>query len=484
MSARLRPPRNASVGFVPILLANLVPLAGVVRLGWDADTLVTTYTLELFLAVPVTALKTLFAQRPPRSDRDSNFISPSRELTRKRGSVVLSRWLPPVYPRTVPFIASLAVPMAWLAAFLVLALSEANALTAVFSRPTVVVSVLGLLVSQAIDTWRDYIRGGRYQETSPDTVAEQAARQTLFVVSLLLVLEGVTRESRPASITTVVLAVFVGGKLLTEWASYRASHDDAADTMGFTGWLAGPKQGPESTDGPDVPTAEPDTRVQTDSTAVAATAAFRTVDPKHGLFYFSVGFLFWLLSAGATANVTDSSLAVVGVTVAVAGGWVAFQFTKALAFYLEYGTLEYRRHGDRLVAYDTRLGELQWSAPVESIRNVTFLDTRFADHLFDTRTVRVTTGVGDDETERILGPVVDADSLVEAFDFPVAVTDPASFSLRTGATALLLAGAICVTLVVLTAGSLVPSAVILILWFLLPALLLAPWSVWRLAYSN
>ncbi len=69
------PPR--SVGFRPVLGANLLPLIGVLWLGWDPETLVTVYGCELLLLFPLAGVKALFAGRPPRTDRESDVISVS-----------------------------------------------------------------------------------------------------------------------------------------------------------------------------------------------------------------------------------------------------------------------------------------------------------------------------------------------------------------------------------------------------------------------
>lgn len=96
---------------------------------------------------------------------------------------------------------------------------------------------------------------------------------------------------------------------------------------------------------------------------------------------------------------------------------------RVLLVYLRYGSLEYRRYGDRIVAYDTLLDEPQWSASVPVLRDAQVVPDRLADRLLGTRTIAVTTGWGDDETRRYLGPTADAAGLVEAFELPVRTTE-------------------------------------------------------------
>jgi hypothetical protein len=84
--------RRHRLGFGPILLANLVPLVGVARFGWDPGTLVVVYGLELLFTFPFAGVKALFARRSPRTDHDgSNVISVSSDLTETRGSIDLVR---------------------------------------------------------------------------------------------------------------------------------------------------------------------------------------------------------------------------------------------------------------------------------------------------------------------------------------------------------------------------------------------------------
>jgi len=71
-----------AVGFVPTLLANLFPIIGVLMFGWDSETLIVLYVLELFFSILFAAAKALFAQRAPqtRDDTDNTLISISSDL--------------------------------------------------------------------------------------------------------------------------------------------------------------------------------------------------------------------------------------------------------------------------------------------------------------------------------------------------------------------------------------------------------------------
>lgn len=107
MSVPHPPTRGRGVtGFAPVFVANLLPLVGVLRLGWDPATLVLIYGLEVSLSLLLAGGKALFAQRPPPTDRDGVVSVSEASLTAKRGRVRVHDALPPIYPRNVPFALS------------------------------------------------------------------------------------------------------------------------------------------------------------------------------------------------------------------------------------------------------------------------------------------------------------------------------------------------------------------------------------------
>ena len=83
---------------------------------------------------------------------------------------------------------------------------------------------------------------------------------------------------------------------------------------------------------------------------------------------------------------------------------------------MRYGTIEYRRYEKQLVAYDTALGAVQWTAPMESatfsIRNAV------PDRLLDTGTLEVP-GTDPDDRDARVGPVADLDATTETLELPV-----------------------------------------------------------------
>ncbi|WP_435186604.1 DUF6498-containing protein [Halobellus sp. EA9] len=85
-------------------VANLVPLVGVLALGWNISSLLVLYWIEGLVTVLLAVAKALFAERGSPGLPD---IEPLHELREKRGGWRPPSRLPAVYPRNVPFAASI-----------------------------------------------------------------------------------------------------------------------------------------------------------------------------------------------------------------------------------------------------------------------------------------------------------------------------------------------------------------------------------------
>ncbi|AEH38746.1 DUF6498-containing protein [Halopiger xanaduensis] len=399
-------------GFVPVVLANLLPLVGVLRLGWDPATLVVIYTLELLFSFVFAGAKALFAQRPPRTDREGGVFSVSSELTEKRGGFELVPWLPPIYPRNLPFATAVVVPAVWFVTMVGVVFSNAFTVGGLLAEPDVVLSVAALLVGQLLEIRRDHLRGG-YESASPYAVVETPARQAFFVAFVLFVTPGIGVGGADG-----VLAVVVLVKLLVEWSAHRATEGDGGR---LTNWLAGPESAGERREPVCVPDGEPDVRLPTDNRAVLYTGAFDVLG-RLAPFLAMPFIILWFLSVGAFGDEAPAAT-VLGVTLVVFGLYVGYLAAEVLTFYLRFAPLEYQRYGDRLVAYDTLVDEPQWATSLEVVRDVQVVPDRLPDRLFGTRTIGVTTGWSDDEARRILGPVRNAETLVEALELPVRSTE-------------------------------------------------------------
>ncbi|WP_246084408.1 DUF6498-containing protein [Salinadaptatus halalkaliphilus] len=463
------------VGFGPILVANLLPLVGVVYYGWDPATLVAIYALELLLSFPLAAAKALFARRrPPADPDDSGVVSVSSDLTTKRGRVTVVSWLPPIYPRNVPFVTSVIVGVAWVCLFVGVVLGEAISLAAAIAQPAVVASIAALFVGQLLEFRREYLRGGGYETVSPYTVIETPARQAFFLLFVLMVVPGIgTGEA------TFVLAAFVLVKLLVEWSAFRASRGAGGR---LAAWLSGPDEATELDDPPQVPDDEPDARVSTDGKAALLTGVCHVLT-RPAPFYASIFFIVWLVAVGILGGPESSLAFTVGATLVVVGSFVLLLAGKSAEFYLQYGPLEYRRYGDRLVAYDTWLDEPQWTASVDVLRNVAVVQDRLPDRLLETRTIAVTTGWDDDDTQRQLGPVAAPETLVATFELPVHSTDLEAIDRRVVGIVVAI-----VAVIVLVAGLAIwpwgEPVVVFYAVFLLPFVGIVLLGLWNQAYPD
>ncbi|AFZ72519.1 DUF6498-containing protein [Natronobacterium gregoryi] len=475
----------SAVRFLPIVLANLVPLVGVLAYGWKPSTLVVIYALEVILAFPLAAVKALFAGQPPQVEEletdedegDSSVIDVGNtDLARKHGSVRVVSWLPPVYPRNLPFVGAVFFVTVWVVLFVVGALSEVVVGDAL-AQPVVWLSVAGLLLGQGLETWHEYLRGGRYETTSPYAVIETPARQGFFLMFVLLV---VAEAGGMA-----VLAAFVAVKLLVDWSAFRATHGGGGR---LTGWLAGPENEGErdAPEQPRIPDADPDARFETHTRTVVLTGVFRTL-VKSAPFYAGMVVLAWLVTFAVLGESSGSGVLLsVGISLAAFVALVAFLAIKIAERVLEYAALEYRRYDDRLVAYDAWVEEPQWSVPCNATRDVTVVADRLPDRVFGTRTFEAKLGWGDEETMRELGPVEDAPAFVEAFELlvPAPELDLPAVDRRIAAIAIAPIAGVPVAVAAFVVGLLPVISVIQFVVFGLPAVAFVLYGIWQQAYPD
>jgi hypothetical protein len=91
---------------------------------------------------------------------------------------------------------------------------------------------------------------------------------------------------------------------------------------------------------------------------------------------------------------------------------------KLASHYLRYGTVEYQRRGERLVAYDTALDEPQWATTVTSLDGVSAAN-HISDRVLGTTTLSLS-GIESGERDGVkLGPVANATEAVARLDLPV-----------------------------------------------------------------
>ncbi|NHN59642.1 MULTISPECIES: DUF6498-containing protein [Halorussus] len=398
-----RPARLPEAVRAGLLLAgNVLPLVGVAFWGWNLAALLVLYGAEAVVTAGVAALKMLLAERVPEVPF-AGADSPLRALREKRGGVRVREDWPPIYPRNLPHALGMAGSFlfvwCWVA---VLALADVASAAAASLPPSVPLSALALAVARLAEFRTEYIGRGEYADVSARAAAATPARQTLLVVCLLPLLSAVG-ESRAAG--TLLLVAVVAAKTLADAYGFWVDHLDRAP-LRVGEWLFG---APETGDPPptvDAPAAAPSVRVETDTPAVL----FTGLVPVALAFASRPGLVVLLLIALAALAVGAWALLPGLVVVSLVAG------ACLLVHYLRFGTLEYQRRGGALVCHDTWLDEPQWACEIEEIRNPS-ADRRITSRLFGTTVVRFDAGTSGDESFR-LGPVADADAVVERLGFP------------------------------------------------------------------
>ena len=160
---RGRRPRALSVAF-----ANLLPLVGVVSLGWSAAALMTLYWFELGIASGWALVRALFAGRPSEVERDGLLIGPLAQ--RRVGlsipwtgvQIRLSSLL--VLPVAAPILAVVWTVVGTLTVGVVV---EEGTVSAVVD--TVALATLALFVGEGATTLVEYFGRGEHRDHSAQT---------------------------------------------------------------------------------------------------------------------------------------------------------------------------------------------------------------------------------------------------------------------------------------------------------------------------
>ena len=398
---RVHPPtewQRHRVGSVAAV-ANLVPLVGVLALGWNVYSLLVLYWIEGLVTVLLAAAKALFAERGSPGLPD---IEPLHELREKRGGWRPLSRLPAVYPRNVPFAASIL-------GFWTVAVLPASILYWVTAAPVIrpslslLVGGVGLVITQLHEFLSDYLAGKEYADVSAQEILREPLQLGLVTLTLGLLASAGDRSGGLVLLTGIVVV-----KTTTSVYRIITDHTDLPVPSVLDGAFDGRYAEPH----PDLDT--PDGPVRGRVSVDAAPVLLGSLPMI--AFGFAHRTTFAILTGLAFA--------------ALAGGWVwlvvGLVFVLVVAgarigsYYLRYGTIEYRRYEGQLVAYDTALGAVQWTAPVDSatfsIRNA------IPDRLLDTGTLNVS-GADPGDRDAQVGPVADLDAAIERLDLPVA--DPA-----------------------------------------------------------
>lgn len=336
-----------------VVLVDLFPLVGVFAFEWDILPILVLYWVEACVYVARTGFEASFAARPV-DDEFYGIQVPLERLREKRGSVRVVDWLPPVYPRNVPF----ALNSLWVLAFI----GAVAALVLVFvqppgtlARPTLI--ELGaaslLVVARHVATLVEFIREKRYEDHTALSTTARRRWMAVTILAFLLPLAGAGGRSARVGLTAT-LAVIVTGKLLA----------DLVDVLGLDSSIltVDPEDhvGDETTI--DIPETEPRAVIETNPRGVVIDALLlgtmlAFLPPTVFLVVFGA------VAVGLGFGLTAGILTLVSL--------VAFRAVIEIGIArIQYGHLEYRVYEDDVVAYDTLLDAPQWRIARSEITDV------------------------------------------------------------------------------------------------------------------
>lgn len=379
-------PAGSTATALAIVAANLVPVVGVVALGWSTAAFLGVYLLELAAVAFWTVVKIPFAEKRPNDAIDDRFplLGP---LQAKRGATGLPGPLPPAYLRNVPTLAAalLLGPATVLVGFLAFALT----------RPEITVAVVqsaflggaAVFLVRGVRTWVGYFRGGGYREHSPRSLLLAPFRGLLGVGTLFLVL--VLLENATAGDGAVVggralLVAVAAGKLTYDLRALQIRRDD--DRRGLFAKLYGSERTEVRPVPVETPDGDPGLCIGPSRRAAVADAVLR------GLAY---GFL---RRGILVAPVVALGILADAPAIAVAGLALGLVLSalRATTRYLRYGTLEYRCYDGVVVAHDRLLDEPQARLERHAVTDAT-VSEGWVDRLCGTETLSLD-ALGDDDS--------------------------------------------------------------------------------------
>jgi len=394
------PPTSPYRSLTSLILigANLVPLVGVVAFGWDLWALLVIYWIEAFSTVLLGVVKSLFAERG--SPDVVGQIEPLHELREKRGGWCPQPGWPPVYPRNIPFGVSMLGT--W-----TLAVIPPSALYWLSVDHTTVLSInllLGigaLVIAHGSEFIVEYLGRQEYTDVSAREILRTPAQLTFAVMFLAMLGAAGGQE-----MGFTLLVGFVGAKTIL------AISNVSTGRFGTTVRRFVKRLGDDDLSRPqpelDLPAESVQARVTVNPRSVLL-GSFSAI----GLgFANRVGILvlFGFIAAVGAGHIVWITLAL-GMILIIAG-------VRVLSYYLRYGTIEYQRRGETLVAYDTLLEAPQWVVPIRSGAQFS-IQNAIPDRIFGTGTLTISgvDTVPNDEAQ--FGPVTDLDQAIETLGLPV-----------------------------------------------------------------
>ncbi len=376
---------SSRVSALGVAVSNLIPIGGIVVLGWSPDALLGIYVLELGAVCWWTLVKMPFAEKRPNSAAADRFVLLG-PLQEKRGATRVPGPLPPVYLRNVPTIAGgvLASAFALFCGFFVFALARPDITVPVVQ--TMFVGGAAVFLANGIETWAEYFRGGGYRDHSPRSLLLAPFKHLLGVSGLLIVfiaLAGANSGDGGVIDPRAVILLLATGKLAYDLRAFRLRREGR---RGLFAKLYGSERTEIRPVPVEVPDDEPNLCVTPPRRVAVGDALF------HGLAY---GFLWRGFVVGPFVALGIVAGAVRITAVALAFG-LALAGIRATTRYLRYGTLGYRFYDGVVVAYDRLLGEPQSRLEQRAITDVSVTE-RVVDRCLGTETVELGAAAGEDE---------------------------------------------------------------------------------------
>lgn len=389
-------------GAITLLCANLLPLVGVVTLGWSLWSLLVVYWVEAFSTVIIAAVKTLFAKRG--SPGISGQIEPLHELREKRGGWKIRKTWPPIYPRNIPF--ALSVLGVW--SVTVLPLSILYWLAA--DPPTVlsldlVLGLGALVVAQIVEFVTEYIGTEEYTEVSAQEIMRTPAQLTVMLLSLGVFAAG----GRTGGL--VILSGVVLAKTVASLYRFYVEHV-GTPIIGLGDRLVDDEDFSEPPPELELPDDDVQARVSVSATSVLLGSIWSIA------FGFANRLGLGVLALSGFAVISREPLWI-AVGLFVISLIVA---ARVLSYFFRYGTIEYQRRDDTLVAYDTLLEAPQWVVTVDPFTEFS-VKNQIADRLLGTGTLTISGVESVERGEVQVGPVADIDRVVETLELPVEETE-------------------------------------------------------------
>lgn len=409
---RLAPRPSRRVALLGIVLANSIPVVGVVALGWNAAALVLLYWLELGVDSLWALVRALFAGRPPDLDRGGLLVGP---LAARRPALSVPRTGLRIHLTTL-----VTLPIAAAVLSVALLFGATVAVAPLGTPPddvlaSVLLATAGIFCATGGTTlWEYFYRGGYRSHSSGTAIAGVFFRIATAFVTVVVTVGAIAAASAdspdaelgtldPAAVGLPILLVIVGLKfgsdLLGAYSDRLAVYFESFDRE--YGWAEPPSE-PTIVDRSlsDAPR-----RVRPTRWGRLLGGPLRL--PRHpgalslGAMGLAVAALFAIGGVWRTvALLAAASLAVPVVLV-------------SLDHLLRYGALEYRvaPEGGAVVAYDRLFGTALWRVEAWDERALRVERTP-VDALLGTETVTIEL----DDDEYVLPHLPDAEAVLAAFD--------------------------------------------------------------------